>query len=305
MFNGIVTYSVIKSIYNNEEEVFRHFFSLSPQSGIRFKSPFRTDEHAGCRFSRFRNKWWIIDNAQHNGKLVFDCIDAVETLMGVDRAEAIEIIQSEVELKKRIRDTSIPFEFKLRYDNKEWTDNNYFTKELNLPVNYLTDENVERVNNYYCNTRDNRRIRINPIHNSQNTDTYAYNLNGRIELYFPGSDPKSIKTTLITDYYGDTTPNELWLVEGNKDRMVLNYHFKLNAVGLQTTTSKLDERFNNKKLHVWLDPDNAGIECSKRIKEQFPQANIITNVNMEGDISFLYKHNYNEINSCVNRYKSN
>lgn len=305
MFNECITHSLIKSIYDNEEEVFRHFFSLSPQSNIRFKSPFRIDNNPGCRFVKFNNRWWLIDNAGYNGKLFFDCIQAVETLFNVNRLEAIEIIQSEIKLEQKTIVKSISFEFKLRYDKKEWSDDNYFTKELNLPVDYLIKENVEPVDNYYCNTRDNLRVRINPIHNSQITDTYAYNINGRIELYFPGKDPKSIKNTTSTDYYGDISHDELWLVEGNKDRMVLNYHFGLNAIGLQTTNLSLNDVFKDKKLYVWLDPDNAGIECSKRIKEQFPESIIITNSNIKGDISFLYKNYYNEINENICRYTSN
>ena len=300
MFNGYINNHVINKIMDNQESVFLHFLGLSPQTGIRILSPFRTDNKPDCRFENAKGIWYFIDNAGYNGQIAFNCIWFVANLLDVSYKEAVETIMIEVTLKDIVYTKYDKFSFDLRYTYREVSEDNYFSKNYDLPVEYLSNQNVKSVVNYWCNTKNNNNISLNPFHNPKINDCYAFNVNKRTELYFPDCTPKSIKNTKALDFYGDENKHTLILTEGNKDRMILNYHLGLDSLGLQNANIILPDYFNKKKLYVWFDPDEAGLKASIKIKERFDNVTILTNLEHQYDIADIYKfQGLQKLKECI------
>lgn len=289
----------VKEIMNCQESVFGHFLAF-PNEMDRYLSPFRVDdETAGCRFSYYNGIWYFIDNATYNNKLRFNCIDYVMAFHNINFQEAVNVIGQEVKLV--LSDIPPPkFIPEIKVKLKKLDETNYFTNDLGIPVDYLHGEKVGWVDNYWANTRKFNYLKLNSYYNPKVVDTYCY-VNDGIELYFPGQEVKYVKTT-SKDYLSSNVNDSDYviLVEGNKDRMLLNYHYGLPVIGLHNvhSTPVIDQ---NKLVVILLDPDKAGIDNSNRLFKEYPNCINLTSISNKMDLSDLYIHNKELLTNIINK----
>jgi 5S rRNA maturation endonuclease (ribonuclease M5) len=280
----------VEVIMQSQESVFEHFFGSLPNEVDRYYSPFRSDSKPDCRFSYHNNTWYFIDNATHNNKLSFNCIEFVQHLYECTFTEAMAIITTEVKLEIK-KGYTVDFIPRLRVVYKTITNNdNYWYRNYKLPFEYLKEQNVKRVLRYWCSTRKHNFLKVNALYNPKEIETYLYQFDSRKELYFPGQEIKFYKTTNLSDHYGSITDDYVVIVEGKKDQMILNHHYDLSCQGLQTVYSTPEYPAELKKI-ILLDPDSAGIRNSKRLMEHYPNAVNLTNENFKMDIADLFQNN--------------
>lgn len=288
----------VQEIMNCQESVFGHFLAF-PNEQDRYLSPFRLDDNTpGCRFSYQNGVWYFIDNATYNNRLRFNCIDFVMAFHNIRFQEAINLISEEVTLVlSEVEPPKFIPEIKVKL--KLLDETNYFTRKLGLPVDYLHAEKVGWVTNYWANTRKYNYLKLNSYYNPKQIDTYCYVTKMGIELYFPDQEMKYVKVG-SSDYVSNpcnTSEYEIW-VEGNKDRMVLNYHYSLPVRGLHNvhSTPKVDK---NKLIILLLDPDKAGIDNAIRLEKEFPNSINLTSISNKDDIANLYINNKTKLDEIV------
>lgn len=298
MFDEYTRSVTVEEIMNCQESVFGHFLAF-PNEQDRYLSPFRLDDtKAGCRFSYQEGTWYFIDNATYNNRLMFNCIQFVMAQQKVSYQEAINMIGHEVKL---VPTNITPPKFipKIKVKLKQLTNDNYFTKFLGISPDYLHKEKVAWVDAYWANTRKYNYLKLNSYYNPKRVETFCY-VNKGIELYFPNQEIKYVKEG-SQDYISSncsSSPYEIW-VEGNKDRMLLNYHYQLPVRGLHNvhSTPKVSK---SKVIILLLDPDDAGVENAKRLEKEFPNSINLTSKSNLMDLADLYINNRSKLDEIIN-----
>ena len=272
----------INVIMENQGSVISHFLGDPPNEIDRHHSPFRQDSNPDCRFSYSGGTWYFIDNATYNNRLSFNCIQLVQHMFDITYQEAIGKISEEVELK--IVDTHPTFFTpKIDVELMKIPKVNYYNK-LGISNEYLHKQKIGKVKSYLANTR-----RYNCLENGK-------------ELYFPGQDIKYVKEKHGHSHYGVITEDYLVVTEGNNDRMVLNYHYNLNTIGLQNVYSSPDLS-KVKQLFILLDPDLAGIAGANRLLNKYPNAINLTTMSNKYDICDMYLKDKPRLNLIVKQIK--
>jgi hypothetical protein len=290
----------VNKIMEGQDSVFGHYLGSFPNELERHHSPFRSDSNPGCRFQFQDGIWWFIDNATYKNKLRFNCIHLVQYMFDIGYQEAINKISEDVIFSNAVFPEPDIFIPKIKVKLQAMPKVNHFS-QYGLPNKYLKNE-VKSVKYYYANTRKHNYLKRNAFYNPYYQETYAYLVNGKIELYFPGADIKFVKETLGSDHYGNNDNEEyVVIVEGNKDRMIVDYHYNLNVIGLQNVYS-LPE-LTNKKIIILLDPDDAGIQGSLRLMKKYPNAHNLTKLSNELDIADMYLEDKDKLDQLMNECK--
>lgn len=287
----------VKEIMECSGSVFKHFLGETPNEIERYHSPFRSDSNAGCRFVNYNNTWYFIDNATYNNRLKFNCIDFVMAMHDISYREALNMISEEVKLVVPEPYHSV-FKPEIKVKLSRLSQDNYFTRVYDLPIDYLQSQKIASVDNYWANTKKHNYLRLNTYFNPKLVETYCFVMETGLELYFPGQDIKYVKST-SGENYGNPQSDTVILTEGNKDRMILNYHYQLPVIGLHNSYSIPELEYEN--IIVLLDPDEAGISGAKRICAKYPNAITLTTKDNEMDIADLYQHNREKLNQIVNQ----
>lgn len=296
----------IDEIFARQEQVFYEFLGIYPNSKIRILSPFRPDNKPGCRFNYYNSIWYLIDNAGYKGKLAFNCIEVVMQLHQVSFKEALRLIyftlgkidkdsKSEVEINTNIE---------IYFEAKQWQEDNYFTRNYDLPVDYLKLQPYYSVKNYQVNTKSDRSLKLNRFYNPDVFDVIAYSFDNRTKLYFPERQFRFYSNCQNDDIYGwhrmedyltKREDRTLFITKSAKDEMVLNYHFDVCSVGLQSEIFKelpiklleIIKYFDTIIVHM--DNDKTGLEAATKVKKNiikyYPEKNVQKLITKEKDIS--------------------
>jgi hypothetical protein len=303
--NDYVGGYTINEIMENQSSVIRHYFGSFNELD-RYHSPFRSDNTPGCRFNFYDGVWYFVDNATYKNRLRFNCIQLVQFMFEIGFQEAINKISEEVIFTSTVDEQPSLFIPQIKVKLQAIPEVNYFTK-YGLPASYLREQRVASVKYYYANTRKHNYLKLNSYYNPKWVETFCYLVNGKLELYFPEQDIKFIKQTHGSDYYGQSNREDYVVItEGNKDRMILDYHYKLNTIGLQNVYS-LPELTNTKKF-ILLDPDDAGLVGTQRLLEKYPDAINLTQLSNTYDVSDMYVNDKTQLdniaktiyNECIN-----
>lgn len=324
-------YIDVNKIYQNQKDIFFTFTGYDPVIGKRYKSPFRYDTDAGCRFEYKGNKLYFVDNAGYNGKIFFDCIDTVTTLYPyLDFIDILNLIKNKVGLKDF--KTPLKQEFKylfkpqIKFKYVKWNKDNYFTKKYNIHYDYLNNQPYYNVKDYWTNSKLDRSMKPNKY--GFPCIAYYFDESDNTKLYFPENGKNKTKwysTCNNNDIFGwhrlDYYLNkggDIYLLSGGKDELCLNYEFDLNTFAFQTETfpkdiNKLDNyipvkfkdilpHFN--RLFVWLDNDEKGIESSKIISSYFNNYidTRIISQDYFNDVADIYENNKNLLKLILNEY---
>lgn len=289
----------VDKIIGGQENVFKHYFGEIPNELDRHHSPFRSDDVPGCRFSYSHGIWYFVDNATYKGRLFFNCIQFVMAMFDINFQEAINKISQEVDFSFTQYYRPPPFKSKITVRHKKMPENNYFTRNYDLPLDYLKNQRITAVDNYWANTRKHDYPKLNAFYNPKQVETYCYNFKEGKELYFPDQDIKYVKSTRGLQY-GKENENENYvvLVEGNKDRLILDYHYGLSVIGLDTVHRK--PSVVSEKVFIWLDPDESGLVNSKKLETYFPNSVNLTSLDNKYDIADMYKFDKQKLKSIVN-----
>jgi hypothetical protein len=290
----------INVIMENQGSVISHFLGDPPNEIDRHHSPFRTDSNPDCRFSYSNNVWYFIDNATYKNRLAFNCIQLVQYMFDISYQEAIAKISEEVELKI-VGTSPIFFTPKIEVELIKMPEINYYTN-LGISNEYLHRQKIGKVNNYLANTRKHHYPVLSAYYNPKTTDTYCFYLEGGKELYFPGQNIKYVKERHGQSHYGVITEDYLVVTEGNNDRMILDYHYNLNSIGLQNVYSSPDLS-KVKQLFILLDPDLAGVAGAKRLLAKYPNAINLTSMLNKYDICDMYLKDKDRLNLLVKKIK--
>ena len=74
------SYKEVLDLYT-QEEIFYLLLGYYPDYSKRYKSPFREDKNPSCRFEKYGNWLYFIDNASFNGEIRFNCFHTQSSLL--------------------------------------------------------------------------------------------------------------------------------------------------------------------------------------------------------------------------------
>lgn len=280
-------------IYSNQEAVFEHYY-VKPDLRARYYSPFNEyDSRPGCRFSVYQGKLYFIDNAQNRGKLSYDCVYYVAEIFGITYKQAIDKIIQEVKLIDNtiILDSGFKSIIKFKPSKLE---NTYFNQfDVNIKSIYGF-----RVQEYWCNTKQDLSLKKNRLGNPQEQEVYAFYFkkNEHVSLYFPNrTENKFYKNCEVNDMYGINRLNSfdftkpLIITKSAKDVLVLNKYYN-NVLGVQSETSFsfLSSFFSFPFIIIWFDNDYTGIKYAK-LYEEFLRKKGINNIMINNHPDYLAK----------------
>jgi hypothetical protein len=315
-------------IFANQDNVFYYYLGYHPKINDRYKSPFRVDNNAGCRFEYYDNILWFIDNAGHQGKLYFNCIQLVQHLYNLDYKNAVDTIIKKVKLDNSVTFSSLKpiFKSEIKINIIPWTEDNYFTLNYDLPVDYLSKQPYYEVSKYWTNSKTNWNLKVNSFGNPRDKIAYYFEDTDHLKLYFPNYYIKWYSNCSSKDLFGMhrmtnyliNNVETVTICSSGKDEMILNYFGEVATLALQQEVLPGDmtgyfsiEVMNDlnsfNAIYVWLDLDETGIANSKKlvdwligefpnkvIKSLFPPEELGNDI---AEISELYdiKTIYNEI----------
>lgn len=300
-------YADRKIIFDNQEQVFFNELGFYPDFNKRYFSIFRQDKHAGCRFITKNGIIYFVDNRKYNGQLMFNCIDTVMVRNNLNFFNAVQVItkrlgNTNIKVNKIISDYSDIEKYKaeIRFKYINWTNNNYFTREYNLPIDYLNRQPYYQVSEYWTNTKTNWKLRKNPFGIKPDMIAYYFSKTNHTKLYFPNQEYRFHSNCNNEDVFGMHRENlylnnldSIFICSSAKDEMILNYFTGVNTLGLQTEVIPtnniecyLSDRLLNylkyfRTVYVLFDNDEEGINSSKLL------ANYLNSININSQALFL------------------
>lgn len=290
------SYKEVLDIYT-QEEIFYLLLGYYPDHNLRYKSPFRNDRSPACRFERFGNWLYFIDNASFNGEIRFNCFKMASILWGIPIPEVCHQLLTQ---KKMNFPKYIPFEHQIfkcdiRIETEPWQKNDYFS-QFEIPISLLEKANVFKVRDYWINSKNNPKLVKNSFGKKDVQIAYYFPESQNIKLYFPyaPSDYKWYSNTNTEDVFNwsikdDIDSNIAILTKSGKDALILQHHLGVPTIALLNeqcaVPSKVVEWFKSKKrIYIFYDNDDVGIENSLKIKKQLENGICeIRQFNNEGD----------------------
>lgn len=278
----------------DQYEAFRKIVGYTPQLGKFYKSIFRSDNKPGCRYAMHNGILYFTDNAGYNGKLSFNIVEVVKEMYGVSFAEAITILRNyDIKpmfstKKKKFK----PHKVEIKIEALPWS-NCSFIDKTKISIPYLESQNVFLVKNYWCNTKNDSRMKKNRFYNPVNQETIAYYFpdTDHVKLYWHDIKHSGIKfygNIEANDIYGENRYHEydgdtLFIVKSGKDDLVVNYHLGLNSLGVQTETMNFTKKFIGlckpfENIYLWYDNDKTGQRYSderlEMLRKALPKNNV-------------------------------
>lgn len=263
----------------NQEQLFLHYMGILPNSAGRFHSPFRKDNNPGCRFSWHSGILYLVENSMYKNKLYWSIFDCLMERYNLTFLQAVETVVNDYKLNGAFEKHYVNKTKKERpvitFSYKPWPEDNLFYLDNDI----LQKEFVFLVDDYWINKQK------NPIHNPKQVLTIAYYFpdSNHVKLYFPfadtirwysNCDTSDIFGKYKIDYYHKYF-DYLVITKSQKDRLILDYHFKIPTIAVQNEGSFLPEsfvedireRFPN--IYVLFDNDIAGERAATKISQKY------------------------------------
>ena len=255
----------------SQEEVMFQYLGIWPSLTQRFKSPFRTDTTAGCRFEWKNGLLCFVDNAGFNGKIYWSIFDIVKHVKSCSYREALQhiakgrytMISSQPTYKPR---RNITFTY------KEWQEDNLFK----LSNDILKSESVFLVDKYWIN----KEGEITMFIPSDLCIAYYFS-SKRVKLYFPErKEDRWYSNCSNEDIFGldnlNLNGDLLIISKSQKDRLTLKYHFGYeNVIAVQNEGCYIPEnivedlKLRFKQVVIIFDNDDTGLDQSKKISKKY------------------------------------
>lgn len=294
MYKGqfIKTEDLINKI--NQEEVMFQFLGIWPSLYQKYKSPFRNDKFAGCRFEWKNGLLYFVDNAKFQNRLYWSIFDIVKHVKQCSYREALGHIAK----GRYTQVKSVPVykpKKEIRFTYKEWSFDNLF----DLSPEILLKENIYLVDKFWKG-ENNQWILQQP------TDlciAYWFKQTNRSKLYFPEREENRWYSNCTNeDIFGLETLNQngdiLIITKSQKDRVTLKYHYNIeNVIAVQNEgcyipdniMKDLKNRFN--RIIIIFDNDLTGYSNAEKLSSKYNIEYRIIEMDCK-DIYEAYKKNY-------------
>ncbi len=255
----------------SQEEVMFQYLGIWPSLTQRYKSPFRTDSSAGCRFEWKNGLLCFVDNAGFNGKLYWSIFDIVKHVKSCSYREALEHIAKGRYTTVASQPVYKP-QKRITFTYKTWDEDNLFK----LSSEILQSENVFLVDTYWI-TKEGGVSMIKP---SDLCIAYYFK-SKHVKLYFPTREEnKWYSNCTNEDIFGLDNLNQngdlLIISKSQKDRLTLKYHFGYNnVIAVQNEGCYIPEniiedlKLRFEQIVVIFDNDETGLEQSKKISKKY------------------------------------
>lgn len=270
MYSGIYKKITPEELINNisQEEVFQSMLGYFPNLYQKFKSPFRSDRVAGCRFEWRDNYLCLVENTRYKNRLYWNIFQTYMELHSCDFNEAIKQIA-----KGRFEGKSKPIikdKLSIRFTNQQFSENNLFKVSPEI----LLKENIFLVQDYYSG-RDGF-WKKNFLHKSLCIAYYFPNSN-HVKLYWPLEEENRWYSNCDNnDIFGLSSLNKegelLIISKSQKDRITLKYHYGYeNVIAVQNEGCYIPENIMDnlklrfKQIIVIFDNDDTGLKESKKL----------------------------------------
>lgn len=281
----------------NQEEVFYSLLGYFPDLRKRYKSPFRHDTTAGCRFEWKDGLLCFVDNARYKNKLYWSIFDVMKEIHGLNFPQAIERIAN-----GRFDGTSSKPVYKdriqIRFSTIPWKKENLFF----LDPQILNQNNVYLVSDYWIFLDG--KWRKNWVHKNTLCIAYYFPKTDHVKLYFPEKEEMRFYSNCTNqDIYGYSNLADfgdvLYISKSQKDRLTLKYHFGCsNVIALQNEgcyipdeiIQDLKSRF--KKIIIIFDNDYTGYEQARKLSTLYDIEYKIIECSYK-DPYEMYLHNFN------------
>ena len=278
----------------NQEEVMFQYLGIWPSLNQKYKSPFRHDPTAGCRFEWRNGLLYFIDNAGYKGKIYWSIFDIVKYVKNCSFKECLDHIAK----GRYTQVKSIPVykpKKEIRFTYKNWSNDNLFGLLPKVLINehiYLVDEYWKGENNQWIYQKP-KDLCI----------AYWFPQTNRSKLYFPERETDRWYSNCTNeDIFGldslNTTGDILYITKSQKDRVTLKYHYFIeNVIAVQNEgcyipdkiIEDLKQRF--KKIVIIFDNDTTGYEQAEKLSEKYDIEYRIIEMDCK-DVFDAYKKNY-------------
>lgn len=252
----------------NQEEVFQSILGYFPNLYQRFKSPFRPDRQAGCRFEWRDGFLCLVENTAYKKRLYWNIFNTIMELKKVSFYQAVEIVA-----KGRYENNPSKPVYKdklsIRFTKKEWSDNLF-----KLSSEILEAEHVYLVQDYWIGRSG--IWKKNNIHKSL-CIAYHFPESDHTKLYFP--EEKEIRwysNCNNQDIFGLNNLNDysdlLIISKSQKDRLTLKYHYGYsNVIAVQNEGCFIPEnvmdnlKLRFKRIVIIFDNDYTGFDQARKL----------------------------------------
>lgn len=255
----------------NQEEVMFQYLGIWPDLYKKFKSPFRIDRDAGCRFEWKNGMLCFVDNTAFNGRLYWNIFHIVMYQKSCSFQEACKHIA-----KGRYSPIkSIPVEkpkLEIKFTYKPWQENLF-----GLSNEILLSEHVYLVEDYWAYRNYWRK---NFLHQSL-CIAYHFPKTNHVKLYFPEEkEDRWYSNCSNQDIYGlDTLISHgdlLIISKSQKDRLALKYDYGFeNVIAVQNEGCFIpddiiiDLKLRFKRIVVIFDNDLTGYEQAQKLSQKY------------------------------------
>jgi len=258
----------------NQEEVFQSILGYFPDLYKRFKSPFRPDKNAGCRFEWKNGYLCLVENTAYKGKLYWNIFNTVMEIKAIKFYQSVEFIAQ----GRYTGSPSNPIykdKLTIRFAKKDWSKDNMFF----LPVEALEKEHIYLVEDYW--SHKNGIWKKNFLHKNALCIAYHFPETDHVKLYFPEkTENRWYSNCNNQDIFGLDSLNEfgdlLIISKSQKDRMTLKYHYGFeNVIALQNEGCYIPQniidnlKMRFKDIQIIFDNDLTGFEQAAKLSSLY------------------------------------
>jgi len=285
----LIDYKYILNIYN-QEEIFQEALGYFPKTGEMYFSPFRKDTKPGCRFE-WKGDWLLfIDNIGE----FYNCFQFQQKFRNLNFQDVVSYLfrKRPVTLKVQYEKETTYRNFKslIRITKKEWQEDNYFTKNFNIDINFLNSEPIFNILNYWCNSKKDNSLARNRFGNIKPGIAYYFEETQHLKLYFPESQTTKWHSNCVQEdifnwhnidkFNGDT----LIITKSGKDALLIWYHLQIPVIAVQSEGISLPDKVikfleSYKQIVIIFDNDEAGLIAAEKtsnfILKTFDNKNVI------------------------------
>jgi len=280
-----------------QEAVFKIVFDEYPDLDKKYRSPFRSDKSADCRFEYENGKLTFIDNAGFAGYIKFDCFDTVKHRYGLkDFSTTCKFIEDHFKGNPQVsKPTEIVYTEKEKFrpnivfSHQEFTDeNNPFDKWFLTPKDLNRDPETFLVEKYWTTAKKDLILKeyrfghpyFSPIvayHFKDTKHTKLYWINRKEFKWFSNCSNEDIfNWSLLAEFVRP------WIIltKSKKDALILWYVYGIPAIAVQNETCLIPDdklkilKHKFRKIYTLFDNDRAGNEQAVKYKELYNMDNL-------------------------------